>query len=190
METFDESELEFRIYQRVAASRSVVWRALSSPQGLQGWQADRVKGGVSLGAKISLCWPALGAELEVKVHRLENERCIALSHAGREVVLEVADGAVRLTHTAIADEDERAGALAAWKASLATLAHYCDHYPGAARTVHWLVGEAHTSAEVAYTFFTDRIALGSWLGRSQGDLTRAAPAVLISVTGFHCRDLF
>lgn len=155
---------EIHLTQTISAPEERVWRACSTPRGLMGWQADQVEGDVVLGSTLSLAWPALGVALELDVVELVAGARIVLAKGATRVALELRNGGVELTHTGVGDGDERDGVESSWQLSLGLLAHYCEAHPDSSRTVRWLIRPARTTTDAAHVFFSDRAALGTWLG--------------------------
>lgn len=162
------SKRTVRLEQPVNAPRSVVWRACTEQGRIRQWQADEVRGHVAPGETLSLHWPTLGVELELRVCEMEKERRVRFESGPTGLTLELEEGRLLLTHTGLGGGDELEGITSSWRLSLAQLAHYCEHHPQGTRTVSWLTEVAHTSHQTAHVFFTDGIALESWLGKSTG----------------------
>jgi uncharacterized protein YndB with AHSA1/START domain len=162
------SKRTLRLEQPVNASRAVIWRACTEQNRIRQWQADEVRGQVAPGETLSLHWPTLGVELELRVREMERERRVRFESGPTGLTLELADGKVALTHTGLGGGDELEGITSSWRLSLAQLAHYCERHPERTRSVTWLTDVAHTSHQTAYVFFTDGIALESWLGKGTG----------------------
>ncbi len=157
----------FQLSQPVDAPRDVVWQALSDPRGLSAWQADEVVGVVAEGERLRMAWPGLGAELHVEVLELAPKHRVRFAWHDTEITFDLHDGGVSLTSSEIHDPEEYLGSGSAWALSLGTLAHYCLHHAGRTRQVVWLAKVATTTAAAAHVFFTDRHALGAWLGPSR-----------------------
>jgi uncharacterized protein YndB with AHSA1/START domain len=162
------SKRTVRLTQPVNAPPSVVWRACTEQARIRQWQADEVRGHVAPGETLSLHWPTLGVELELRVREMEKERRVTFESGPTGLTLELGDGLVTLLHTGLAGGDELEGITSSWRLSLAQLAHYCERHPEGRRSVTWLTDVAHTSHQTAHVFFTDAIALESWLGKGTG----------------------
>jgi len=159
---------EIRLTQSIDAPEDVVWRAVSTPRGLMGWQADEVEGDVQPGATLSMRWPALGVGVELDVVEVIPRDRVVLAKGATRVELELGAGGVELTHSGVGDGDEREGVASSWQLSLGLLEHYCERHRGKARTVRWLIRTAHTTPEAAHVFFSSPDALATWLGSGSG----------------------
>lgn len=171
-----------RIAQRVNAPLDLVWRACAEARGLARWQADEVAGEVARGNTLVLRWPELGAELSVRVIELAEGRTIAFQAGDSLVRLELEPGSLTLTHSGLGSEDEVRGSASSWRAALALLAHGLARHPERDRRVHWRLQRAHTSAETAHVFFTNRAALGAWL-TSDGEVGATGEALTLGLGG-------
>ncbi len=174
----------FHLIQPIHAPREVVWHACSDPVGLAAWQADEVRGKVELGERLTLAWPSLGAEIEVKVLELQEGERVVFGWGDRRVTLSISEGGVTLAHSALPFGDEYAGTGSSWAISLANLAHYCEHHPRRTRVVHWLLSRAHTDNVTAHVFFSDPSALGAWLGKGS-ELGKAGSSYRINLSPEH-----
>jgi uncharacterized protein YndB with AHSA1/START domain len=161
-------ERTVRLTQRVDAPLERVWAACTEQQRITQWQADEVRGQVAPGETLELSWPSLGVELQLSVLEVDPPRRLTLATGSVRLGLELAERTVTLTHTGLSLVEELEGVSSSWRLSLAQLAHYCERHPDARRSVRWLVGNAHTSHHTAHVFFSDKAALASWLGASDG----------------------
>lgn len=171
----DVIELE----EQVGAPLEAVWRAWTAPVELTRWQADAAR---ALGdSRLLLSWPQLGAELEVELREREPLRHLELRAAQYQLDIHLGPGRVHLEHRGTASREETAGVRSGWRTSLALLKHYLAHHPGRDRRVLWLSRTARLPTEAAHVFFTDPVALSSWLGR--GAVGPAGSAYHIDLLG-------
>lgn len=152
-----------RVVQRIAASRARIWRACSDPDELARWQVDAASGRMEVGGRVLLSWPSLRLSTHVEVVECEHEQRLALRHGVTTARFEVGPGMVSLTQTNIPPGDPAEGIASSWRVSLATLRHYLEQHPDSERHVSWFVSRARTRPETAHVFFTDPVALSSWL---------------------------
>src|SRR6185295_2471260 len=96
---------DLRIDRTVSASSSALWEACTTPRGLEGWYADKVRGTVVRGATVRLEWPGLRLSMPVDVSDWVPEKRVAFRNGSTEVALEVSDGRVSLTHSGLAPAD-------------------------------------------------------------------------------------
>jgi hypothetical protein len=143
----------------------LIWSACSELRGIAAWQADTAEGVIELGKALTLGWPALGASVVLEVVELEPERRIAMQNGDARVEIVLDDELVTLLHSGLDESDDLPGLAASWQVALALLAHYCENHTGQRRAVHWFIGPTRCSAAAAYAFFTDEVALASWLTR-------------------------
>ncbi|MBK7579082.1 MAG: hypothetical protein IPI67_02655 [Myxococcales bacterium] len=155
---------EIHLTQNIDAPESRVWQAVSQARGLMGWQADRVTGSMERGATVSMAWPALGVSLELDVMEVVDRARVVLASGSTRVEISLRPGRVELTHSGVGEGDEREGVASSWRLSLGLLAHFCEAHGDVERTVRWLIRPARTTPETAHVFFTDPVALSTWLG--------------------------
>ncbi len=152
------------IRQRILAPRTRIWAALSEPEGIARWEADRASGRVERGGWLKLAYPALGAEVELAVEAVEPERRLVVSSGRSQAEFLVDEAEVTLRHQGLEPGDELDGTLSSWRVSLALLAHYVEKHDGRGRKTDWFVRRARTTPGAAHCFFTQGAALGAWLG--------------------------
>lgn len=157
------------LQKRVAASRELLWDYVSTASGLACWQADVVQGDLSSGS-FSLRWPSLGARLDLSVAELERGERILLRAGGTTLELRVEEGLVELTHGGLDTEDDFSGFESSWNTALALLELAAVRHPRKVRAVKWLFQKVPASAELLHFYFTDREALGTWLGTLDEEL--------------------
>lgn len=151
------------LQEHIAAPLESVWQAWTSPVDLSRWQADTAR---ALGdSRLLLCWPKLGAELEVELRPREPLRHLELRAAHYELDIRLEPGRLHLEHRGTASEEETAGVTSAWRTSLALLKLYLEQHRGRDRQVLWFSHAARLPTEAAHVFFSDPAALSSWLGR-------------------------
>ena len=165
--------------EQLAAPLESVWQAWTSPTELCRWQADTAR---ALGdSRVLLCWPMLGAELEVELRVREPLRRLELRAAHYVLDVRLEPGCVHLEHRGTRNEDETSGVRSGWRTSLALLKHYLEQHPGRDRRVLWLSHTARVPSEAAHVFFSDPAALSSWLGR--GSIGPAGSAYRVELLG-------
>jgi uncharacterized protein YndB with AHSA1/START domain len=165
--------------EQLAAPVESVWQAWTSPVELCRWQADTAR--ALGGSRLLLCWPMLGAELEVELRVREPLRSLELRAAHYELEVRLEPGRVHLAHRGTRDDDETSGVRSGWRTSLALLKHYLEQHPGRDRRVLWLSHTARLPSEAAHVFFSDPAALSSWLGR--GVIGPAGSAYRVELLG-------
>lgn len=119
-----------------------------------------------------MSWPALSVRADLEVEEVVEQERVVMRSGGLRVDMQLADERVTLDVTGAATEDEAQGSAAAWRVSLATLAHYVEHHPGQQRQMSWAVRPAEASAGAAYMCFTDAELLGAWLGSTSTTLDK------------------
>jgi hypothetical protein len=149
--------------ERVAATLESVWKAWTSPVELSRWQADTAR--ALQDSRLLLCWPALGAELEVDLRVVEPLRHLELRAAHYVLHVRLEPGCIHLEHRGTTNDDETCGVRSGWRTSLALLKHYLEQQLGRDRRVLWLSHTARLPSAAAHVFFSDPAALASWLGR-------------------------
>jgi uncharacterized protein YndB with AHSA1/START domain len=169
-----------RIVQPVSAAAGELWRACSTPEGLQSWQADSVQGQVRPGARLRLAWPTLCTELELHVVDVEAPKRLVLEAGSQRIVIEAEHERIALTHFGSATQDEADGTTSSWRISLATLAHSLERHPRSARHVHWSVCVTKAPSELAHAYFTDGAALSAWL-TSGGEIGKRDSSVCLGL---------
>jgi uncharacterized protein YndB with AHSA1/START domain len=152
------------IRQRIAAPRTRIWAALTEPEGIARWQADRAYGRVERGGWLNLGYPALGAEVELAVEAVEPERRLVVSSGRSQAEFLLDEAEVTLRHQGLEPGDELDGTASSWRVSLALLAHYLEKHDGRGRQTDWFVRRARTTPGAAHCFFTESAALSVWLG--------------------------
>jgi uncharacterized protein YndB with AHSA1/START domain len=152
------------IRQPIVAPRTRIWAALTEPEGIACWQADRASGRVVCGGSVTLGYPALGAEVELAVEAVEPERRLVFSSGRSLAEFLVGETEVVLRHQGLEPGDELDGTASSWRVSLALLAHYLEKHDGRPRQTDWFVRRVRTTPAAAYCFFTQSAALGAWLG--------------------------
>jgi uncharacterized protein YndB with AHSA1/START domain len=162
----------FVLHQPVNAPRDRLWSAFATSQGLAAWQADLVTGEVQQGSRLVMSWPALSVRIDVEVEELVEQERLVMRTGDLRMALDLADERVTLDVTGCTTEDEAQGSAAAWRVSLATMAHYVEHHADQQRHVSWAVRPAEASAGAAYMCFTDAELLGAWLGNTSGPIDK------------------
>ncbi len=151
----------------------LLWHYLSTASGLACWQADDVRGNLTSG-EFSLRWPVLGARLDLSVAEVQEKERLCL-RAGRAMIeLAIDAGGLSLLHHGLEEGDDFQGITSSWHAALGLLEVATSSHPRLPRTVEWLFERVDGSAELMHHFFTDRDALGSWLGESEQTLSSPA----------------
>lgn len=165
--------------EQLAAPLEAVWQAWTSPIELSRWQADAAR---AVGdSRVLLCWPALGAELEVELRIREPLRRLELRAAHYVLDVRLEPGSVHLEHRGTANTEETDGVRSGWRTSLALLKHYLEQHHGRDRRVLWLSHTARLPTGAAHVFFSDPAALSSWLGR--GVIGPAGSAYRVELLG-------
>lgn len=157
------------LQKRVAASRELLWDYVSTASGLACWQADVVEGDL-LSGSFSLRWPSLGARLDLSLAELQRGERILLRAGGTSLELRVQEGLVELTHSGLDSEDDFSGFESSWNTALALLELAAVRHPRKERKVKWLFQKVPASAELLHFYFTDREAMGTWLGTLEDEL--------------------
>ncbi len=148
----------------IDAPPSRLWWACSTLDGLRAWQADDVRGRVGLGATLEFGWPGLGLTVDVQVTEYEPQRKIEFATASWRLGLELAGPGLVLTLAGPTSEDELEGAMSGWALSLALLRHQLERHWGYERTATWVVRSIQAPPEQLHVFFSDPLALRTWLG--------------------------
>lgn len=172
-----------RISQKIPATSDALWVACATPDGIAGWQADKVTGSVETGETVGLGWPDLGVSIRLDVLELLEGRRVVFGHGESRVRFEVKEGEVELSHSAPFEDDEELGTESSWRLALGTLSHYLERYPGQERETVWLVKPATTTAEAAHAFFTLPHALGAWLGKASATVGDVGSRYRIALSG-------
>lgn len=140
-----------------------LWRACTTAEGIERWQADEAKGTAVRAGTLSLSWPALNAQVDLRVsERVERSR-ITFESPHAEVTFVFDQNQVTLRHGGALAPDESAGVRSSWQISLSLLKHSLERHPRKERHVVWVVEPMPVSHETAHVFFTDPEALKSWL---------------------------
>lgn len=171
-------EPTLRIEQPIAAAPDLIWRALSSPQGLARWQADEAAGDVSEGGLVRLSWDAFGANVELKVLACVPHQRLRLRHGHSEVEFTLAEHHVSFTQYGLEPGEDVDGLRSSWTVSLAQLAHSVERHPGRRRHVEWAVRLATAAPETLHLYFTEPQLLRLWLGDT--------PAPLVAGQSYQC----
>ena len=117
-----------RISQKIPATSDALWVACATPDGIAGWQADKVTGSVETGETVGLGWPDLGVSIRLDVLELLEGRRVVFGHGESRVRFEVKEGEVELSHSAPFEDDEEQGTESSWRLALGTLSHYLERY--------------------------------------------------------------
>jgi uncharacterized protein YndB with AHSA1/START domain len=165
-----DGEPTLRLEQPIAAAPDLIWRALSSPQGLARWQADEAAGEVSEGGMIRLSWDAFGANVELKVLSCVPHQRLRLRHGASEVEFTLGEHNVSFTQYGLEPGEDVDGLRSSWTVSLAQLAHSVERHPGRRRHVDWAVRLATAAPETLHLYFTEPELLRLWLGETDGPL--------------------
>jgi uncharacterized protein YndB with AHSA1/START domain len=159
-----------RLEQPIAAAPDLIWRALSSPQGLARWQADEAAGDVSEGGSVRLSWDAFGANIELKVLTCVPHQRLRLRHGVSEVEFTLSEHNLSFTQYGLEPGEDVDGLRSSWTVSLAQLAHSVERHPGRRRHVDWAVRLATAAPETLHLYFTEPELLRLWLGEADAAL--------------------
>ncbi|HTM45765.1 MAG TPA: SRPBCC domain-containing protein [Polyangiaceae bacterium] len=162
-----DASSSIQVEQQVAASRRQLWEACSSAESLARWQADDVSGEVRAGSKLTLRYPAFGAEVSLNVRECVPEQLLVFQTEGSQVELRFFDGGIALVHSGAEVAVDPQGILSSWRLSLAQLAHSVERHPEEDRTVNWVLRRAQASAELVHLCFTEDHCLSQWLGQGR-----------------------
>jgi uncharacterized protein YndB with AHSA1/START domain len=154
------------IEQPVAAAPDLIWKALSSAQGLARWQADEASGEVREGGTVRLSWGAFGANVELKVVACVPHQVLRMRHRDSEVEFSLSHHQVQFAQYGVEPGEDVEGLFSSWTASLAQLAHSIERHPGRRRSVEWMVRTTSAAPETLHLFFTQPALLRSWLGEA------------------------
>jgi hypothetical protein len=89
------------------------------------------------------------------------------------LALRVEEGLVELTQSGLDSEDDISGFESSWNTALALLELAVIRHPRRERSVRWFFQEVPATAELLHFYFTDKSALGTWLGSIEGQLTQS-----------------
>lgn len=167
-----DDEPTLRLEQPISAAPDLIWRALSSPQGLARWQADEAAGEVSEGGLLRLTWEAFGANVELEVIACVPHQRLRLRHGTSEVEFTLSDHHVSFAQYGLEPGEDVDGLRSSWTVSLAQLAHSVERHPGRRRHVEWAVRVATAAPETLHLYFTEPELMRLWLGDSDGPLRR------------------
>lgn len=162
------------ISQNLPASREVLWRYVSTAQGLASWQADSVQGGLEEGG-FQFRWPELGARMDLDVEELETNQHLTLRSGDSRLRMEVGEGRISISHGGLQAEDDLEGLESSWRTALSLLQIATGHHVDQSRSVSWLFRPIVGSAELAHYYFTDPAGLATWLGTSDTALLEQSP---------------
>lgn len=151
------------------APRDLIWDYVSTAGGLACWQADAVSGSLSDG-QFSLCWPQLGARMDLSVAEVSRGERLVLRAGETAVELTLLDRELLLEHHGLHEEDDWVGLESSWRAALSVLNLAITRHPRVERKVTWMFQPVHASAELIHHYFTDRDSLGLWLGTTKSSL--------------------
>jgi uncharacterized protein YndB with AHSA1/START domain len=165
----DES-VTLRLSQAIAAAPDLIWKALSSSQGLARWQADDASGEVREGGLVRLSWGAFGATVELRVTECVPHQVVRFRHRQSEVEFSLNHHQVAFTQYGLEPGEDLEGLRSSWTVSLAQLAHSVERHPGRRRSVEWLVRLTATTPETLHLYFTQPELLRSWLGDADAPL--------------------
>lgn len=154
-----------RLTRSVGVDLEPLWHACTDAEAMQRWQADRVDGSVTPGSRLTLRWPALRAAVELEVIEVDPMRQLVLSGGDSTLRMRFEPGLLTLEHELEEQPDFVEGMTSSWRVALAHLAHYLDHHAGRDRVTTWFVRPARTSAAMVHGYFTNEVALRSWLTR-------------------------
>lgn len=168
-------EPTLRVEQPIAAAPDLIWRALSSPQGLSRWQADEADGEVREGGFVRLSWDAFGANVELKVVACVPHQRLRLRHGNSEVEFSLSHHHLRLTQFGLEPGEDVEGLRSSWTVSLAQLAHSVERHPGRRRHVDWAVRMTAAAPETLHLYLTEPQLLRQWLGDAPSGLQLGQP---------------
>lgn len=154
---------EMRSVRNEPLGIDVLWHACGTAEGLALWQADEVSGSVEAGETLNLSWPALSAQVPMRVVRVDAPREIVFASGPLTLQVEVAPGSVTLRQDGLSPGDQLEGMRSSWTLALALLAHGLREHPDRTRRASWFVRHTQASPEHVHTFVTDHAALGAWL---------------------------
>ena len=161
--------------QPIAAAPDLIWKALSSPQGLARWQADEVMGEVREGGVVRLSWGAFGANVELQVLVCVPHQRLRLRHRQSEVEFSLHEHQVQFTQYGLEPGEDVEGLSSSWQISLAQLAHSIERHPGRRRSVEWLVRTTSARPETLHLYFTQPELQKSWLAEAEAPLRVGEP---------------
>lgn len=163
------------IEQPVAAPPDVIWKALSSTQGLARWQADEASGEVREGGMVRLSWDAFGANVELDVVECIPHQKLRLRNRDAEVEFTLGHHSVHFAQYGLESGENVDGLRSSWTVSLAQLAHSVVRHPGRRRHVDWAVRLTKAAPETLHLYFTESQLLRLWMGETLDSLRPDEP---------------
>lgn len=158
----------------IAVGQSTLWRYLSTAEGLSVWHADEVQGSLK-GREFVARYPSLGAELRLKVNRLDEGRLIEFKAGQSQVTLRLESidqdsTRILLSHAGLDESDDLDGFRSSWALALSLLEHAALAHPQKTRKARWYFERALVTPDLAHYYFSTQIGLRQWLGEIDGDL--------------------
>ena len=157
------SETIARARISLAADARACWRAITDPEALATWYAERVEGELREGTQVRVSWESLGQALSLEVVAARPFRLLRLEAKlpGRppqrqELTIRALDRGceVSIEHSGfragVGGDDERAGTEAGWRAALAMLSLAVEQYPGRRRYARAALATANAPPNAAY----------------------------------------
>lgn len=155
-----------QIWRPVSASREALFRACSTAEGLQSWQADVAEPIGEPLTGVRLGWPDLDAWVELTREESESDSSVTWRGPSSRTRLCVADGGVRVEHQSLELQLDESGVRSSWSIALSLLAHALERHAGAPRRVAWLSTVAPCTAASLHPWLTRPELLSRWLTRS------------------------
>lgn len=165
----------------IDAPPDLLWRAISTAEGLSTWHADQVTGSIAT-KNFQVGWPSLNAQMELHVQSVDPGHRVVLRAGQSRVELSLEAGGVRLVHEGLDEADDLRGFRSSWALALSLLDHAATRHPGTTRRVDWFFERVHSGPELVHFYFSSAVGLQTWLGKS-GDIGPAGSPISIAWEG-------
>jgi uncharacterized protein YndB with AHSA1/START domain len=171
-----------KIVRKFAVPPEQLWHALTEAHHLAAWHSDEASGSLDAGSFV-LGWPSLGAQRELFVREVREQKRLVLESGPATVTFELSEGEIHLHHQGLNSKEEVEGTRSSWQVALAVLEHYLKYHFGKSRMVHWAAAPACFTAEQTYAFFSHGVALGAWLGQCSSSLETVGQPLELQLAG-------